>query len=663
MSGGREDAAFAQLLADAGLEAGGSGDAGHAATALRPLAAWRPVIAFDAAPAAAVRRDSPDLVAELNAQWYRLATERGVIGADGAFLINVAEGRTPVSGGWTRVRLAAQWDLAGVLGERPGQPEFVTLSLDGEALLGVTTEEYDVRLVAVDGFGRRRAAAARAEARETPQEREAAWASFLRGPGPTKALGEQWAAGLARNPAAPEDVLRGLLGHSPYLPWRSDLPSSVMDAGLAHPEWWVRSRFIDAPPPVTPEQWTRLVLAEQDPRRRWILATYAVDRREELTGPAYEQLAADPAARTRAEAARLTGLPARLLTALAADPEPGVRASACRPAWPHLDGAARQTLLADADPGVRTAARLRHHEEHPLSRAVFETEGLEVKALESCRLERDFAEGVARRGRADQRRELAGNPCLDPDLIALLAGDPDAGVRYRVSVRPDLTEAQRAGIRIEPDPGARTYAFDWVVALHDDPGAMRRLAASSHPFIRRSVARARRLPKDVVEALARDEDRVVQLFLAESCDDAPADMLLRVWQWWSGSLTHPDRPRSHPNFPRNGLLRHAGDPDPRMRRLALDDPASTAGLVERFSRDADGEVRLRAAQDPRLTAASAVLLLDDPEALVRRAAALHPRLPARVLARLLRDEAAETAAAHPSLPAGVMRDMLRRLAS
>ncbi|MCF3106671.1 hypothetical protein IPZ58_34655 [Streptomyces roseoverticillatus] len=482
MSGGREDAAFAQLLADAGLEArepgetGESGDAGHTANTLRPPAAWRPVIAFDATPAVAVRLDRPDLVAEINAQWYRLATEHSVIGADGTFLINIAGGRTPASRGWTRVRLAAQWDLAGVLGDRPGQPEFVTLSADGDTLLGVTTEEYEVWLVAVDGFGRQREAEAQAAARETPQEREAAWASFFRGPGPTKALGEKWAAGLAHNPAAPEDVLQGLLGHSHYLPWRSDLPSSVVDAGLAHPEWRVRSPFVDALRPVTPEQWTRLVLAEQDPRQRWILATCAADRREELTGPAYEQLAADPAARTRAEAARLTGLPVHLLTALATDPEPEVRASACRPAWPHLDDPARQKLLADADPEVRTAARLTA-------------------------------------------------------------------------------------------------------------------------------------------------------------------------------------------FPRHGLLRHAGDPDPRMRRLALDDPASTAELVERFSRDADDEVRLRAAQDPRLTAASAVRLLDDAQALIRRAAALHPRLPARVLARLLRDEAAETAAANPSLPIGIMREMLRLLAS
>ncbi|MGW1587944.1 HEAT repeat domain-containing protein [Streptomyces sp. NPDC002386] len=243
-----------------------------------------------------------------------------------------------------------------------------------------------------------------------------------------------------------------------------------------------------------------------------------------------------------------------------------------------------------------------------------------------------------------------------------LARDPEESVRFEVSKRPDLTEEQRAGVDFDFDPGVHCRPLDWVTALHDDPDAMRRLAASSHPLVRRSVARAGRLPPDVVARLSRDEDRVVQLFLTESCDDAPAETLLRVWQWWTGSLSTPDRPHGHPNFPRRDLLRHADDPNPRMRRLALDDPESTDELVERFSRDGEEEVRYRAATDQRLTPASAVRLLDDPHERVRRAAARHPRLPARVVVRLLHDpDTAETAAQHPSLPVPVMEQMLQRI--
>ncbi|MEU0397358.1 hypothetical protein ABZ208_32220 [Streptomyces sp. NPDC006208] len=137
-------------------------------------------------------------------------------------------------------------------------------------------------------------------------------------------------------------------------------------------------------------------------------------------------------------------------------------------------------------------------------------------------------------------------------------------------------------------------------------------------------------------------------------------MLLGVWQWWTGSLSTLDRPYGHPNFPRRDLLRYAGDPNPRMRQLALDDPESTAELVERFSRDVHEEVGHRAATDPRLTAASAVRLLDDPHRRVRHAAAMHPRLPARVLVRLLRDpDTAQSAARNPTLPVHTMEHLLQ----
>ncbi|KJY42726.1 hypothetical protein VR41_06605 [Streptomyces sp. NRRL B-1568] len=97
-----------------------------------------------------------------------------------------------------------------MLGERPGQPEFVTLSMDGEALLGATTEEYEVWLIAVDHIRERQEAAAKAVAQESPQEQAAAWAPLFKGPRPSKTLREMWAHGLARNPATPDDLRAGL---------------------------------------------------------------------------------------------------------------------------------------------------------------------------------------------------------------------------------------------------------------------------------------------------------------------------------------------------------------------------------------------------------------------------------------------------------------------
>ncbi|MEV7684179.1 hypothetical protein AB0O64_37460 [Streptomyces sp. NPDC088341] len=57
---------------------------------LPPRAAWRPVVSGGAKPTVAVRDDLPDLIAELNAQWHRLAADNGIIGEDGVFLIDVA---------------------------------------------------------------------------------------------------------------------------------------------------------------------------------------------------------------------------------------------------------------------------------------------------------------------------------------------------------------------------------------------------------------------------------------------------------------------------------------------------------------------------------------------------------------------------------------------
>ncbi|MEV5283154.1 hypothetical protein [Streptomyces sp. NPDC051993] len=141
-------------------------------------------------------------------------------------------------------------------------------------------------------------------------------------------------------------------------------------------------------------------------------------------------------------------------------------------------------------------------------------------------------------------------------------------------------------------------------------------------------------------------------------------MLLEVWRWWDGSFTHPDHPRSHPNFPRTGLLRYAGDPGGRMRRLVLDDPESTPADVARLARDPEAEVRCRAAEDTRLSPADAVRLLNDPAAHVRGTAMRNPRLPARVLAGLLHDrDTACEAVTNPAIPVPVLHRILAAAAA
>jgi hypothetical protein len=211
----------------------------------------------------------------------------------------------------------------------------------------------------------------------------------------------------------------------------------------------------------------------------------------------------------------------------------------------------------------------------------------------------------------------------------------------------------------EIEADAHVYALWWIQELHDDPEAMRQLAQFPNRWIRRSVARAQHLPPDVIDLLARDEDRVIQLFLSESCDDTPAAVLLSVWSWWDGSFSFPGRPRNHPNFPREGLLGLAEDPRPRVRMLALEDPASTADLAEQFSRDPAEAARTKAADDPRLSPQSAARLAEDESPRVRRAAYQNPSLPVPLLVSVLRDERlAPEGARNAGIPHPVMHRMI-----
>lgn len=629
----RTRAELVALLDRAGLEVVGQWGWGPE-NVLTPAAAWRPVISYETVPTATVREDRPDLVPALNAQWHRLAREHGVIDEKGEFLIHIGD-----DDAWVRVRLAPAWDLAGVLGDRPGQPEFVTLSVDGDALLGVTCEEYEVWLVAVTGVRERREEAARAAAQESPEQREAEWEGLrdarLR---PMKRLWGTWVDWLGFNDAASDAVLIRLLDMGAGYFLHRTVSATVIDAAIAHPDRQLRAEVAKHQRSLTPQQWTALVLGEESPARRAVLAETAATRGGLTEAGVEEVRRAAGLQDDRGDGSNgsngSNGSDGSIGRQGSHERHDGDGSDACDAARP-MDLAACEALADHEDPHTRLtlAADPRAHPE--------------VLAL------------LAADENEDVRRTLAAHPRLPADVLAALAADASEAVRRAASVHPELSEAQRAESLVGLDLDGMRHDVPWVRDLHGDPEAMRRIAASCHPLLRCTVARARHLPPDVVERLARDDDRVVRLFLAESCDDAPADMLLEVWQWWNGSFSAPGRPRTHPNFPRTGLLPYATDPHPRLRQLALDDPESTPELVERFSRDEDGEVRLRAATDRRLSAASAVRLLDDGSAAVRCAAARHPALPARYVVRALRDrELGRDAVMNPALPESVMHWMI-----
>ncbi|MFI9010945.1 hypothetical protein ACIGNX_27275 [Actinosynnema sp. NPDC053489] len=131
------------MLTAAGLEVLGTRDL---AGDLAPAEAWRRVVSGAARPEVEVPDDTADVDARVDAEWRELARRHGVLAEDGTFLIS-PPGPGAFTAPWTAVRLTDHTRLARHLTANPDEPEFVTASADGSAVLGVTTEEYAVWLV------------------------------------------------------------------------------------------------------------------------------------------------------------------------------------------------------------------------------------------------------------------------------------------------------------------------------------------------------------------------------------------------------------------------------------------------------------------------------------------------------------------------------------
>lgn len=98
----------------------------------------------DAEPHEFVNVDDPERVGKLNAGWFRLADEHGLLNDDREFLLEVdyaKDGDDYPELVWIKVRLEDRWSIAEgtvpALG-RLGNPEFTALSVDERALMRTT---------------------------------------------------------------------------------------------------------------------------------------------------------------------------------------------------------------------------------------------------------------------------------------------------------------------------------------------------------------------------------------------------------------------------------------------------------------------------------------------------------------------------------------------
>lgn len=627
---------------------------------ISPVAAARLVASADLAASAAIPYDAPGSAEAVNAAWHNLAHRTGIIGRERDFLVSVQLADSPTSE-WLRARCDGTADLTS-LGPLHGRPELITLSLDGEHLLAATCEEHDVWLVAIDEPAQhptaRRFDGQRPTAADSKRYHEGL--RRLRSLGPVR---RAHLHGLAANPSTSTDILLRVLKFPAdlklwdFLLYR-ELTDDLIAAALAHPDRRVRNSVVENAN-LTPAQ--RLTfLVDPDERVRLVGAVLAADHRLEVPETILLALSAETHLRIRQEAAHLPTNSSKIATLRAHDPSPHIRRIAADRDWRLLTDSERAGLLGDEDPAVRGAARLADLDGAPVDSGVFTilSEAQQRQVATTVPLAQDLVDLLAS-GTSRHRAWLAANPHTPLRLLLELASDEDADVRLAVSIRPELTEQQRAAIPVVIDPRGHYTALAWVRARHADLQAMARLARSAHLLIRRSVATVKELPTETAELLARDEDFAVRLLLAENCRQAPADLLLRTWLEWTGYSRH--KILKHPNFPLHGQARHINDPEPDRRYLALHDPDLSERQLDELSRDSDPRNRRAALADPRLSAPRIAQLADDSDSAVRAAAAAHPGLPPETLRTLLdRQDTAKAAASNPALTHEDMLELIEQ---
>lgn len=107
---------------------------------------------FDSEPHEIAHVDDPDMPAKINASWWRMANEFGLLDDRREFLLSVDYGdpdTIDAEHAWVRVRLAEQWDLAaggstalrshfGAVFTKSFVPEFTMMSLDQKMILNTT---------------------------------------------------------------------------------------------------------------------------------------------------------------------------------------------------------------------------------------------------------------------------------------------------------------------------------------------------------------------------------------------------------------------------------------------------------------------------------------------------------------------------------------------
>ncbi|SCL21456.1 hypothetical protein GA0074692_1180 [Micromonospora pallida] len=424
--------------------------------------------------------------------------------------------------------------------------------------------------------------------------------------------------GLARNPAAPVDVLLRLVEAWPEqacegLRRRRVLPLPVRDAMLRHPSPRVRAALA-AHPHVDAVARAELLA---DPVWRVRLSAFGQPGQEPLPDDVLMRLLAeldDPPSdmlfireELFGELCHATGYELRLFRLAAAHPRPGVRGFAAGSLY-LLDERSRQALLEDEAPEVRAAAAAAvAHRQQVMQPADLPDQHCHAFWYVLQRpLSRALIDQVLASGDTDALQVMGRNPTVPPDVVETLLRHPDPSVRQAVTGRVDLTDDQLARLAADPAVEVRT-------------------ALSNHP--RLTEQQRARIDIDVTTVTGDGHYGTADVrcrWIPYPADDAVPELADALR--WARSVDPLLRRRAARNteLPEDVVAILADDPDPAVRRLVALDAHAAPELVDRLTTDPDATVRQAMASSPRLPASRITALLDDPE--LAEAAEANPAL-------------------------------------
>lgn len=245
--------------------------------------------------------------------------------------------------------------------------------------------------------------------------------------------------------------------------------------------------------------------------------------------------------------------------------------------------------------------------------------------------------------RIDKVQKTRANTSSNPQELALLADDEDAGVRFfvaanrhtplgiRLALASDVQATVRAGVAMSLvyDPLASNEVRGVTESLAQE------LAADPNVLVRLVLLENGRIPALVFDTLAADPDRIVRRKVAEglytpshvlellSADSVAAVQLAAV---------------VHANLPVRRLAELSFSPDPTLRTAVCRNVNIPSTVLDSLATDPNAAVRRLAAAHDNTSLATLRRLASDSDIGVMMAVARHPRADRALLTMLAYDD-------------------------